>query len=414
MSAESLFMPAGLRTAAAEICDHEGKSPNSVKIESNQIKKKAAAALPRRRCTSGTISASRKRKLVENKISASDSEDDEVRRKDDSSKRRKRARRGQRRPHKGYYEMTARERAKMEERAKQRAEQVRERMLAKGHMLAPYNSTQFIMSDHAYDEVRQRLDRQLHDVTADAAGADENETSPPRQQPASRRRQRGRDSSFSIDSDEDYFYSSPEDEEEFISREFTKDYANGNLDRLGRMDKENLIQEYLGVEKKLELLEKRLLDINQRETMKALTGEVDYEFHRGEVPMEPDMAEKIQVFQGEIARLISENHNLHRENTSLKKKLVRSRHSSSSSSTSSSGSSSSSSEDSSTASSDEEEEEEAVDVEKILEEIPPLKADEKTDDTGYESTQSKELTPEPERKKELPEVAEEQSAGRHS
>merc|ERR1711915_305050 len=97
-----------------------------------------------------------------------------------------------------------------------------------------------------------------------------------------------------------------------------------------------------------------------------------------------------------------ENANLHQENTSLRKKLVRSRHPSSASSTSSSGSSSSSSsEESSSASSSEEEEE---GVEEMLEEIPPVKpaADEKTDDTGYESTQSKEQTPEPERTQRLP------------
>merc|ERR1719245_644993 len=108
------------------------------------------------------------------------------------------------------------------------------------------------------------------------------------------------------------------------------------------MDKENLIQEYLGVEKKLELLEKRLLDINQRETMKALTGEVDYEFHRGEVPMEPDMAEKIQVFQSEIKRLMKENKTLQMENSSLKRKLLVKPHSTRRYSSSSSSCSSSS------------------------------------------------------------------------
>jgi len=311
-----------------------------------------------------------------------------------AKRRRKRARRGQRRPHKGYYEMTDSERALMEERAKARADQIRARMLAKGHMLAPYNSTQFIISDREQDEVR-RLDHALHDDQKKMA--DLFKTSPRR---VSRQRN---DSSFSLDSDEGYFYSSPEDEQEFISKEFRKDYAKGNMDRLDKMDKMKLIQEYLSVEKKMELLEKRLEDINHQEAVKACNGEADYEFARGEVPMEPDMAEKIKVFQTEIARLIQDNAHLLRENSSLKRKLVRTRHHSDNSSASSSSSSSSSSEDSSSQS--EEEDDSSTDeetVDELLEDMPPHKKGgegaDKTDDTGYESTQSKEETPEPERR----------------
>jgi protein HEXIM1/2 len=48
---------------------------------------------------------------------------------------------------------------------------------------------------------------------------------------------RARESSFSLDSDEDYYYSSPEDEEEFVNKEFIKDYNMVRTDRLVDMTK---------------------------------------------------------------------------------------------------------------------------------------------------------------------------------
>jgi len=381
---------------SAEILHHH--SPETSATGGGKRTKSVRRRLPPNMAGKG----SRKRKLVEKKVDLSDSEEEEEKQRQTgeeaaAKRRRKRARRGQRRPHKGYYEMTDRERALMEERAKARADQIRARMLAKGHMLAPYNSTQFIISDREQDEVR-RLDNALHDQNR-AKMADLFKTSPQRVS----RRQRN-DSSFSMDSDEGYFYSSPEDEQEFISKEFRKDYAKGHMDRLDKMDKMKLIQEYLSVEKKMELLEKRLEDINHQEAVKAWNGEVDYEFARGEVPMEPDMAEKIKVFQAEIARLIQDNAHLLRENSSLKRKLVRSTHhpSDSSSAASSSSSSSSSSEEDSSSPSEEDSssDEETTRVDELLEDRPQCKEGaDKTDDTGYESTQSKEQTPEPERRR---------------
>jgi len=342
---------------------------------------------------------------------------------------RKKARRARRRPHKGYYEMTETERTRMEERERQRAAKVRERSIAKGHMLAPYNTTQFLISDHYEEDASvKRLEQQLlHTNSGGDTNGDLFKTSPTRlqlQQPSNMAvRTRGRDSSFSLDSDEGYFYSSPEDEEEFISKEFSKDYERGNVDRLERMDKTDLINEYLGLEKKMEGLEKQLDDINTRETMKALTGEVDYEFHRGEVPMEPETADKIKVFQSEIKRLIWENKSLTMENAALKRRNKKSAtaairrtayHQMASSSSSSSSDESSSSDDdssnsSSDSSSDEDDDEKKFEAnsckDQLIEDLPTLKvvkltevndaAASKTDDTGYESTQSKEQTPEP-------------------
>merc|ERR1711864_60741 len=102
-------------------------------------------------------------------------------------------------------------------------------------------------------------------------------------------------------------------------------------------------------------------------------GEVDYEFSKGEVPMEPEMAAKIVVFQSEIQRLRRENSKLREENKEMKERLRNDDSESSSSSDSSSDSSSGSSSDDSE-----------------LKEVPDSRQGVATEDTGYEGTQSKE------------------------
>merc|ERR1712059_12679 len=173
-------------------------------------------------------------------------------------------------------------------------------MLAKGRITAPYNTTQFLMSDKQLTCVKPRM--------------------------------RGREESCSAESDEHY-YSPSDDEEDFICREFRKDYEGEHVNQLEMMSKEMLLAEYMLIERKNEGLEARLEGIRMREEEKMRRGEVDYEFSKGEVPMEPEMAAKIVVFQSEIQRLRREDS----ESSS----------SSDSSSDSSSGSSSDDSDDSS-------------------------------------------------------------------
>lgn len=68
---------------------------------------------------------------------------------------------------------------------------------------------------------------------------------------------RTRDSSFSIDSEENYFYSLPEDEEEYLTKEFSSVYEDAQSERLSNMSKNELIQEYLLLEAKYDNLIKR-------------------------------------------------------------------------------------------------------------------------------------------------------------
>ena len=75
---------------------------------------------------------------------------------------------------------------------------------------------------------------------------------------AKRKGTRARESSFSLESDEDYYYSSPEDEEDFVCQEFIKEYNSQRRCRLTDMSKAELIQEYLQMEQRVDSLSARL------------------------------------------------------------------------------------------------------------------------------------------------------------
>lgn len=159
---------------------------------------------------------------------------------------------------------------------------------------APNNTTQFIMEDHT----------DLPDLDLDSKTT------------------RARDSSFSIDSDED-FSSSPEDEA-YLSKEFSNTYDDVHVERLGTMSKLDLIQEYLQLEQKVDVLEKRLKVTQQTSSGTGDSGgnggtgtDSESEPAEGEMPMEPAMAEKIRIFQEEIQKLVVENELLVQENQRL-------------------------------------------------------------------------------------------------
>ncbi|XP_044264567.1 protein HEXIM1 [Tribolium madens] len=138
---------------------------------------------------------------------------------------------------------------------------------------APYNSNQFLLEDHGNIE---ELDENLKN-------ADQNSTT-----------SRTRDSSFSVDS-EGEFYSSPDDEEQFLIKDFVDQYESVQAERLQSMSKDKLIQEYLMLESKLELLTKR-----QRKREATTNSSAD--------------------LQSEVERLTIENEALRRENAALRSK----------------------------------------------------------------------------------------------
>ncbi|RZC42931.1 HEXIM [Asbolus verrucosus] len=143
---------------------------------------------------------------------------------------------------------------------------------------APYNSNQFLLEDHGNIEELDENLKHADQISTTSAG-------------------RTRDSSFSVDS-EGEFYSSPDDEEQFLIKDFVDQYESVQAERLHAMTKDELIQEYLILETKLELLAKR-----QRK--RAVEGEA--------VGNPPDL-------QNEVERLTIENDALKRENAVLRSK----------------------------------------------------------------------------------------------
>lgn len=248
------------------------------------------------------------------------------------------------------------------------SKRIKRKRRATGSFNAPFNSTQFLMNDHVSEAVKH-LNSTLNVKQKSVEAVDEEsslDSSLLEQRPV-RRITRARESSFSIDSDEDYYYSSPEDEEEFLSREFIKDYDNVRNDRLVDMSKAELINEYLQMEQRIEALEKRLSSSD-----KALNKSSD------------DMANTIQKFQHEIQRLESEN-------DELKKRKECSSCSCSDDSSSSSSSSSESEDDSDQSDSENEAHVpvEAIDIGKIDQVVRKMLRDQDPqDDTGYESGNS--------------------------
>lgn len=135
---------------------------------------------------------------------------------------------------------------------------------------APRNSNQFLLEDHG---LMDELDGNL------------------KMSPSLR----NRDSSFSVDSDGD-FYSSPDDEEQFLIKDFDDQYESLHAERLQTMSKNELIQEYLILEAKLEQMSKQLQD--------------------------EDCEDSRTDLKQQIERLTIENERLKRENEILRSKTV--------------------------------------------------------------------------------------------
>lgn len=243
-----------------------------------------------------------------------------------------------------------------------------------GTFNAPFNSTQFLMSDHPSEAVKHlnstlNVKQKASEAVVEANGEESNSLDSSLLERPVRRITRARESSFSIDSDEDYYYSSPEDEEDFLNREFIKDYDNVRNDRLVDMSKAELINEYLQMEQKIETLEQSLS--SSHKALNKSTG---------------DLADTIQKFQIEIRRLESEN-------DKLKKTYNKSSSGSSCSSCSDSSSDSNSSESSSDSSSDSEDDDQitfnnAINISKIDTVVRKMLREDAQDDTGYESGNS--------------------------
>lgn len=167
--------------------------------------------------------------------------------------------------------------------------------------VAPYNTNQFLMEDHG--DV-QNIDEKLNTApTTSSLGLNHR---PPRV----------RDPSFTS-ADSDDFYSSPEDEEEFLTKEFSNTYKDLHVETLGSMSKTELIQQVLQLEEKLDLVEKRIGGGKSKNYVKdqSLIGQCNFSDENDVV-----FSDKIKQFQQEITKLVLEKEKLQIENDRLRRR----------------------------------------------------------------------------------------------
>ncbi|XP_037945082.1 uncharacterized protein LOC119677700 [Teleopsis dalmanni] len=98
---------------------------------------------------------------------------------------------------------------------------------------------------------------------------------------------RTRDSSFSADSEDNYFISLPEDEEEFLTKEFANVYEKARVERLENLTKQQLIEECLQIEDRYAR--------QQQQNVQRISAEY---------------MSKIKVLEEKITELSRENYNL--------------------------------------------------------------------------------------------------------
>ena len=203
----------------------------------------------------------------------------------DDKKRKKPRRRRQKggknhRKWKPYDKMSFSEKKRLEEKESLRAAQKREEAFASGHPVAPYNTTQFLMADHFESEA---ISPDLHRHNSkDSNNSNVSETS-------------------SSVSDDEF------DNDSFQATNFMESYESFNQERLMALTKEELIQEYIKMEAKVENFENNTEPRNRlsRDSSEGLLS---------------SSAEETVDF-GEYNRLKDENEKLRLENLKLKQEL---------------------------------------------------------------------------------------------
>ncbi|XP_019949876.1 protein HEXIM1 [Paralichthys olivaceus] len=164
-------------------------------------------------------------------------------------KRHRRRTTRKRRNWKPYYKLSWEERKALEEKETARASRLREEMFAKGLPVAPYNTTQFLMDEH--DREEPDLNTETGVRRPSGVGGRMEDTG----------------------SEEDLFDNEEEDDDdgsgggsdgigrpgnaggEFLQRDFSETYEMYHVESLQNMTKQELVQEYLELEKCMSRLE---------------------------------------------------------------------------------------------------------------------------------------------------------------
>lgn len=181
---------------------------------------------------------------------------------------------------KPYSKLSWEEKQELDERQSHRASRLRAEMFAKGQPVAPYNTTQFLMEDH--DQEEPDLKTGLYPRRAAAKSDDTSE--------------------------EDFLEEAAEEDggsdgmggdgSEFLQRDFSETYERYHVESLQNMSKQELVKEYLELEKCLSRMEEE----NNRLRMESKK-------HGGD----PAEATRVRQLELEVDRLRAENLQLLRE-----------------------------------------------------------------------------------------------------
>ena len=238
-------------------------------------------------------------------VSVSDGSPGEENGDDSDKKNSKKHRRGRNkggshhRRWKPYYKLSWDERQRVDERETERATTKRQERFDSGHPLAPYNTTQFLMDDHSKHDQEKNPNLHLSDYA------------------------REREASGSTDSGDEEFFESPNDEDIFLAKEFSEAYQDVHAERLQTMSKVDLVRDYLELEGRIEKLQKRLLEVEdktQSQRDSASTSSDKDSLVSESLPSEEGIVDlqATKSFTTEITRLKTENGKLRAENDRLK------------------------------------------------------------------------------------------------
>ncbi|XP_060112358.1 protein HEXIM1 [Heteronotia binoei] len=179
---------------------------------------------------------------------------------------------------KPYYKLSWEEKKKFDEKQSQRASRLRAEMFAKGQPVAPYNTTQFLMEDH--DQEEPDLKTGLYPK---------------------------RSATKSDDTSEEDFMEEEDggsdgmggDGSEFLQKDFSETYERYHVESLQNMSKQELIKEYLELEKCLSRMEEE----NNRLRMenKKFGGD------SGENALVRQLEQELDRLRAENQKLLKEN-----------------------------------------------------------------------------------------------------------
>ncbi|XP_042333131.1 protein HEXIM1 [Sceloporus undulatus] len=191
---------------------------------------------------------------------------------------------------KPYYKLSWEEKKKFDEKQSQRASRLRAEMFAKGQPVAPYNTTQFLMEDHDQEEPDLKTG-----LCPKRAATKSDETS---------------EEDF-VEEEDGGSDGMGGDGSEFLQKDFSETYERYHVESLQNMSKQELIKEYLELEKCLSKME----DENNRLRMenKKFLGDST------EDPRVSELEQELDRLRAENQKLLKENELSRQQEKSLSK-----------------------------------------------------------------------------------------------